>query len=244
MEKDRKTLILIPAFNEEKNIKQVISDIKQLWSEAYVLVVNDGSVDDTASIALKAGAEVISLPFNSGYGVALQTGYKYALEKGYQYLLQMDGDGQHDPVYIHNLLKPVKSGETDLAIGSRFTSEKENGTYKAGFIKRTGMKIFAVITSVLIGQKITDATSGYQAMNSKVLKFFSSDIYPVDFPDADVLIMLNRAGFRIKEVPVAMHQNGSNQYMHHGMVSFYYVFKMFLSIFLDLLRKIPKELSS
>jgi len=241
MEKDRKTLVLIPAFNEGRNLLQVIAGIKQFYPEVNILVVNDGSSDNTYTVAKKAGAEVIDLTFNLGYGVALQTGYKYALKKGYQYLLQMDGDGQHDPVYIHNLLKPVKSGETDLAIGSRFTSEKENGTYRAGFIKRTGMKIFAIITSMFIGQKITDATSGYQAMNSKILKLFSSDIYPVDFPDADVLIMLHRAGFKIKEVPVAMHQNGSNQYMHHGMIAFYYVFKMVLSIFVDLLRKIPKD---
>jgi hypothetical protein len=242
MDKNRKdTLVLIPAFNEGKNLREVISGIRQSCPEADILVINDGSLDNTSEAAIKAGAEVINLSFKLGYGAALQTGFKYALHKGYKYLLQMDGDGQHDSAYLQNLLHPVKSGETDLAIGSRFSSEREKGTYKAGFMKRTGMKIFAAITSVLIRQKITDATSGYQAMNSKVLKIYSSDIYPVDFPDADVLIMLHRMGFRIQEVPVAMHQNGSNQYMHRGMVSFYYVFKMLLSIFVDSLRKIPKE---
>ncbi|MCX5884705.1 MAG: glycosyltransferase family 2 protein [Proteobacteria bacterium] len=238
---DQNTLILIPAFNEEKNIKQVISGIKQLWPETHILVVNDGSRDDTASVALKIGGEVISLPFNLGYGVALQTGYKYAINKDYKYLIQMDGDGQHDPAYIDDLLKVVTLNEADVAIGSRFSSEEKRGTYRAGFFKKIGMKLFGLITSILIGQKVTDPTTGYQAMNRRVLEFFVSDIYPVDFPDADVLIMLHRAGFRIREVPVAMHQSVNNRSMHRGLVPLYYVFKMFLSIFVELLRKMPRR---
>jgi glycosyltransferase involved in cell wall biosynthesis len=241
MKRDKETLILIPAFNEGKNLQQVISGIQQFCPEASILVVNDGSLDDTASVAQNAGAEVITLPFNLGYGVALQTGYKYALEKGYEYLLQMDGDGQHDPAYIHDLLKAVKSGETDVAIGSRFSSKGTNGTYRAGVLKRIVMKLFALITSALIRQRITDATTGYQAMNRRVLKFCVRDLYPVDFPDADVLLMLYRAGFRIKEVPVVMHQSKNTKPMHHGIVPLYYVFKMFLSIFVELLRAMPKR---
>jgi hypothetical protein len=241
MELSKETLVLIPAFNEGKNLQRVISGIKQFYPEAHILVVNDGSEDDTFTIAKKAGAEVINLPFNLGYGAALQTGYKYALASGYEYLIQMDGDGQHDPAYIKRLLQIVKSGEADVAIGSRFSSEEEKGTYRAGFVKRAGMKLFALITSIIIGQKITDATSGYQAMNSKVLKFYARDIYPVDFPDADLLIMLHRGGFTIKEVPVAMHESWNSRPMHRGMVPLYYVFKMFLSIFVELLRKMPKR---
>jgi len=242
MEKDQKTLILIPAFNEEKKIGRVISDIEKFYQRANILVVNDGSQDDTPFIARNAGAEVINLPFNLGYGVALQTGYKYALEKGYEYVIQMDGDGQHDPAYIHDLLKVVRSGEADVAIGSRFSSEEKKGTYRAGFIKKVGVRLFGLIASILIGQRVTDPTTGYQAMHRKVLRFCTSDIYPVDFPDADVLIMLHRAGFRIKEVPVAMHQNENNQSMHRGLIALYYVFKMSLSIFVELLRKTPRKL--
>jgi hypothetical protein len=240
---DQETLVLIPAFNEAKNIGKVISGIKKLHPGAQILVVCDGSEDGTPAVAREAGAETVILPFNLGYGVALQTGYKYALAKGYEYLLQMDGDGQHDPAYMDRLLRIVRSGEADVALGSRFASPKEKGTYQAGYIKRVGMKFFALLTSVLIKQKVTDATSGYQAMNRDVLKFYASDIYPVDFPDADVLIMLHRAGFKIKEEPVAMYQSGNNHSMHRGMIPLYYVFKMFLSIFVELMRKMPKRLA-
>ena len=234
-----KTLILIPAFNEEKNIEHVISGIGECSPGVHILVVNDGSQDSTPLIARKAGAEVVSLPFNLGYGVALQAGYKYALEKGYEYVVQMDGDGQHDPAHIEDLLTVVKSGGADVALGSRFKSGERKGTYRAGLVRRAGMKLFSLITSILIGQKVTDPTSGYQALNNKVLRFYASDIYPFDFPDADVLIMLHRAGFTIKEVPVAMYQSGNNKPMHRGLVPFYYVFKMFLSISVELLRKTP-----
>ena len=242
MKPSKETLILIPAFNEEKNIEKVISGIEKRYPGTHILVVNDGSQDCTSLFARKAGAEVISLPFNLGYGVALQAGYKYALEKGYEYVVQMDGDGQHDPAYIGELLSVVTSREADIALGSRFLSREKKGTYRAGLVRRAGMKLFSLITSILIGQKVTDPTSGYQALNNKVLRFYASDIYPFDFPDADVLIMLHRAGFTIKEMPVAMHQSGNSKPMHRGLVPFYYVFKMFLSIFVELLRKTPKRI--
>jgi len=181
------------------------------------------------------------IPFFNEHLMIFVRRNKFALEKGYACIIQMDGDGQHDPAYVGELLSVVRSGEADVALGSRFKSEGKKGTYKAGFVKKAGMEFFSLLTSMLIGQKVTDPTSGYQALNNKVLKFYASDIYPFDFPDADVLIMLHRAGFRIREVPVVMHQSQNNRGMHRGMVPVYYVFKMFLSIFVELLRKTPKE---
>jgi len=232
-----KILTIIPAFNEGKTIAQVIGGIQENAPYCDILVINDGSPDTTAEHAKAAGAKVIHLPFNMGYGIALQTGYKYALEKGYHYMVQMDGDGQHDPQYIKDLLEVVTSGKADVVIGSRFSKNNKTYTYRTGWIKKTGIILFANITSIIIRQKVSDPTSGYQALNRKVAKFYASESYPCDYPDADVIIMLHRAGFQIKEVPVVMHQNRNKKSMHSGLKPLYYIFKMLLSISLTLLRK-------
>lgn len=237
MSRPGKILTIIPAFNEAGTIPQVVRGVREAIPDSDILVINDGSSDSTASLAKKAGARVVHLPFNMGYGVALQTGYKYALEKGYYYIVQLDGDGQHDPRYIKELLEVVTSGKVDIAIGSRFSKNNKNHTYRAGWIKRTGIVMFSSITSIIIGQKVSDPTSGYQAINRKVAQLYASEVYPWDYPDADVIIMLYRAGFKIKEVPVVMHQKGNKKSMHSGIKPLYYIFKMFLSIFLTLLRK-------
>ncbi|MBW2569571.1 MAG: glycosyltransferase family 2 protein [Deltaproteobacteria bacterium] len=229
-----KTLIVIPACNEEKNIAGVINGIKNVIPDADILVVNDGGEDRTEEIAMKLGVLVISLPYNMGYGTALQTGFKFALKKGYEYAIQIDADGQHDPEDIPKLLNEVFNNKADVIIGSRFLG---NGNYKASFIRRIGMLFFANLTSLIIGEKITDPTSGYQAVNKHGLQFYAGDYYPVDFPDADVIIMLHRAGLKIKEIPVTMYPGAQGKSMHSGLKPVYYIFKMFLSIFVALLRK-------
>jgi glycosyltransferase involved in cell wall biosynthesis len=234
MQKIKKSLIVIPAYNEEKNIARVIKDIKINSPSVEILVVNDGSGDATSIIAKASGAMVIDLAFNMGYGVALQTAYKYAVLEGYHYVVQLDGDGQHDAKYINVLLEELKKEETDVVIGSRFLMGK---VYKASLSRRAGMMLFNSITSIIIGQKVTDCTSGYQGIGRSVLKFFTKDIYPCDYPDADVLIMLHFAGFRIKEVPVVMFPNKDGKSIHEGLKPVYYIFKMFLSIFVTLLRE-------
>ncbi len=229
------TLIIIPAYNEAGNIARVIAATRASAPLADILVVNDGSSDDTAAIARQARARVISLLFNIGYGVALQTGYKYALAKGYRYVIQMDGDGQHEPACIPTLLAEVQSGAADVVVGSRFLG-RETGSYRVEWGRRLGMTLFGGIASFIMGQKITDPTSGFQALNREALRFFASDAYPGDFPDADVLIMLHYNGFRVKEVPVIMYCNTDGKSMHSGLKPLYYVFKMCLSIFVTLLR--------
>ena len=233
-EKKNKTLVLIPAFNEEEQIAVVIQRVKREIPEAIVLVVNDGSSDQTESRARAAGAKVLSHPFNMGYGVTLQTGYKYALKYGFEYVLQMDGDGQHDPRYLPILLQEVREGRADAVIGSRFLGE---GDYQAAWTRRVGIYLFRFIASCLCGQKITDPTSGYQALSRRAVEFCARESFPGDYPDTDVLVMMHRAGMRIREVPVCMHPNANGKSMHSGLKPLYYIYKMCLSITLNLVRK-------
>ena len=229
-----KTVVLIPAYNEERQIAAVIGRVRHAVPECDVLVVNDGSLDQTAAVARSAGATVVTHPFNMGYGVAIQSGYKYAYCQGYDFLVQIDGDGQHDAAYISTLLEPVLAGETDFALGSRFLQQE---SYRPSLSRRLGILFFRRLVSVLIGREITDPTSGYQAMNREVIRFFAGDIFPCDYPDADMLVTLNRAGFRLRELPVRMYANQEGKSMHSGLKPLYYVFKMCLSILVTLLRR-------
>lgn len=227
------SLVLIPAFNEAVRIGGVVENVRRTLPHMPVLVVDDGSRDDTAAIAKKHGAIVVSHPFNMGYGVAIQTGYKYALAHDYEYLVQIDGDGQHDPTCIPELLAVLRQGEADFVLGSRFLGS----SYRPPFARRVGMALFRWIVSRVTGRFVTDTTSGFQAFNRDVIRFFTSDIFPVDYPDADMLIMLHRAGFSMREVPVRMYENSEGKSMHSGFKPLYYMFKMFLSICVTLMRE-------
>ncbi len=228
-----KTLTIIPAYNEAPRIGRVIANVRTALPDADIVVVNDGSRDETASCARAAGASVVSHPFNLGYGVALQTGYKYALAHDYDLVLQIDADGQHEASDLPRLLEVVASGRADVAIGSRFL---QGGQYRAPLVRRLGMRLFAAIASTLTRTRVTDPTSGFQALNRRVIKYYASPAYPVDYPDADVLIMLHYAGFRFIEIPVTMYPASTGKSMHSGFKPLYYIFKMLLSIFMVLLR--------
>lgn len=228
------TIVLLPAYNETGRIERVITGIRTAAPDATVVVVDDGSEDDTARRAHEAGSIVLRLPFNMGYGVALQTGYKYALANGYNYLVQLDSDGQHDPASIPVLFDVVRSGKADLCIGSRFL---EGDTYTIPTPRRLGMILLRRVASMIIGQTITDPTSGFQAMNRKVIAFFARDLYPVDYPDTDVIVLLHQHRFRVAEAPVIMHPSSTGKSIHAGVKPLYYLFKMSLAIPLNLLRR-------
>lgn len=234
MTKENK-IIIIPVYNEEANIAGVIKDIHSILPNIDILVIDDGSHDNTAKHAIGAGASVISHPFNLGYGAALQTGFKYAIKNDYDYTVQIDGDGQHDPKFIPSLFEVVENGDADIAVGSRYLQ----GGYRSTLSRMARIFLFGRITSFIIRQRVTDPTSGFQGLNKDVIRFYASKLYPVDYPDADVLIMLHRAGFRIKEIPVVMYKKACKQSMHSGIKPLYYIFKMFLSISVTLLRKMP-----
>jgi glycosyltransferase involved in cell wall biosynthesis len=230
-------LVVIPAYNEAANIAAVVADVRESLPGFDVLVVDDGSADDTAAIGRAAGAKVLRLPVNSGYGVALQTGYMYAVRHGYGTVAQMDADGQHKAGYMPELLELVRRGEADIVIGSRFLDG--DGHYQPSRARKIGMGIFSRLASRIMRQHVTDPTSGYQVMRIDVARFFCSDVYPADYPDADILILLHRSGFRVKELGVQMRMP-SGKSMHAGHRSLYYVYKMFLSILMTLLRPSPE----
>lgn len=231
------TLIVIPAFNEGKNIARVLEGIRRCAPGLPILIVDDGSGDATAQIAREQGATVLSMPFNSGYGVALQTGFIYALKNRYTTVVQMDADGQHDPRHIIDMLQEIQTDDLDVVIGSRFLGKNK---YKTSIPKHLGMYIFGKLASFFCGQKVSDPTSGFQVLKGKAIQFVAGDSYPPDYPDADFIIMLHRCGFKIREVPVTMHASPNNKSMHHGHKTVYYVFKMLLSIIVTLLRQKPQ----
>lgn len=205
----------------------LVTRIRALHPTADVLVVNDGSTDDTADAARSAGAQVVSLPFNLGYGAALQTGYRVALDGGYQRVVQMDGDGQHPPEEICALLKRLDDGDVDLVIGSRFLGRAD---YAIPLARRLGIALFARLTGALTRRKVTDPTSGLQAMNQAVLRFYLRDFYPYDYPDADMLLRVHYAGLRFTEIPVVMRGGPPGRSMHSGLRPIYYVYKLLLSM--------------
>lgn len=229
----RKILLVIPAHNEEENIQLVLDELAELNYGFDVLVVNDESSDRTQEVLDRRGQRSIRLSSNLGYGGAVQSGFKYALAHGYDFVVQMDGDCQHDPASIPTLLEPVVSGQSDVALGSRFIGKV---TYQVPALRKAGIALFRSVVSYFIGQRITDPTSGFQALNRKVLAFYADDTYPMDYPDSDVLLELHFSGFKIREVPVVMRPRLRGVSIHGGWQTFYYLAKMFLAIFMVLLR--------
>ena len=234
---NHKTLIVIPSFNEESSIAEVLNGIKKHAPQIPILVIDDGSTDKTSQIVEAHGAKLISLPYNSGYGVALQTGYIYAHKNNYSTVIQMDADGQHDPACIQDLLRVVENSDVDVVVGSRFLGQN---TYETSLTRLVGIILFAKLASLFCKTKVSDPTSGFQAIKGNAIAFVASEYYPPDYPDADFLIMLNRCGFKVREISVKMHPSRVDKSMHGGPQSIYYVLKMFLSIFVTLLRKKPK----
>lgn len=236
MNTGRELLIVIPVHNEAASLGAVLAETRLAAPGAAILVVDDASSDESAAIARAAGAAVVSHPFNLGYGAAIQTGFRYAAAHRYRRLVQLDGDGQHPPREIPRLLAEL--GRADLVIGSRFLGR---GSYPVGPVRRLGMRLFSAAASLATGRRVTDASSGFQALNERLLRFLASQPYPSDFPDADTLIWLHRAGFRAVEVPVEMLPRRSGRSMIGSGRSVYYVFKMLLSILVTLLRPAGRD---
>lgn len=223
----REWMVLIPALDEEGRVGDVVRGIRRLHPDAIVVVVDDGSSDGTAAEARCAGAEVISHAYRMGYGAALQTGYKYALRQGVGRVVQMDGDGQHPPGEIRRLLERLDRGDLDLVIGSRFLGR---GAYRMPPVRRLGSRLFSAMTSNILRRRVTDPTSGFQALNARTLRFYRRDHYPLDFPDADTLVRVEYEGLRFDEVAVQMRPGVPGKSMHRGWAPVAYVPRALLGL--------------
>jgi glycosyltransferase involved in cell wall biosynthesis len=219
------TLLIIPAYNEGATLSRVLERVRDAALGCEVVVVDDGSSDDTAAVARSTGATVLSHPFNLGYGAALQTGYKYALSVDAELLLQMDADGQHDPAQLAALAQPIRDDELDIVIGSRFIGESD---YEMEALRSVGRWLFTTLAR-LAGLHVSDPTSGFQAMNRHVVEVYSRDSFPTDYPDVDVLLGAYRHGLRVGERPAAMAKAERASTLHGGLRPVYYVYKMLLS---------------
>jgi glycosyltransferase involved in cell wall biosynthesis len=229
-------LIVVPALNEGAAIGDVVRKILQtnLGARSVVLVVDDGSADDTNHEARRAGGRVVTLIRNLGYGYALQTGYKVALEEGFDAVVQIDGDGQHAPESIPDLLKPVLDEDYDVVVGSRALA---TAPYAMPLTRRLGQRLFSWVLEKLSGLRILDPTSGFQALGRRALALSTKQGFPADYPDADVLLFLKMHGLRIKEVPALFRPNPRGTSMHSGLLNpLYYIYKMPLSMFIVYIR--------
>lgn len=230
-----KTLIIIPAYNEEANIDHVIKTLFENTANYEVVVINDGSKDNTQKEAEKSGlATVINLPVNLGIGGGVQTGFKYAKYHDFDIAIQFDGDGQHLASELAKLIEPILKGECDICIGSRFV-EKTQG-FQSTFLRRMGIKVFEVLNSILIGQKITDNTSGFRAYNKNAIRFLSCN-YPADYPEPEAVVLLGKNDFKIKEVSVEMKEREGGVSSISGFKSAYYMIKVILAIIMSASRK-------
>src|SRR5262245_30399567 len=221
-----KVLVVMPALNEEATIGGVIADVRRAAPGVDVAVVLDISSDRTDEIARAAGAAVLRIPVRMGIGGAVRTGFRYAWQRGYDVALQLDGDGQHDPAEIPALIGPIASGEADLVIGSRFIRREG---YQSAATRRVAIRFFSWLTSRLSGQRLTDITSGYRAVGGGLLGFYARH-YPVQYPDAEAILLAVYSGFRVREVPVVMRSRRAGQSSVTLSQSVYYPMKVLVSM--------------
>ena len=228
-----RVLVVIPAHNEQASLPATLAEVRAHAPSVDVLVVDDGSHDDTARVARAQGATVVRHPVNLGVGGALQTGFRWACRRGYDIAVQLDADGQHDPRYLEALLAPVIAGHCDVSIGSRFVSATG---YRAPWNRRLGMLLFSGVVGLALGRPIYDTTSGFRAYARRVIDVCQYD-FPKDFPDAPLLIALARRGFRLEEVPVDMRERTAGRSFYTLGKQLYYPYKNLLASLMALIRK-------
>ena len=226
-------LIVIPLYNEEKNISGVISDIHENFNNADIIAVNDRSSDNTAEKLEELGVAHLDLPFNMGYAGAVQAGFKYAAGKNYDYVVQFDGDGQHMAKEIGKLYEHIKNKKADIVIGSRF---KINTDYPHPLFRRIGSSIFSLLIRWTCRKKITDPTSGFQILSRRVYMEYSGMFNYPQFPDANLIIKMLLKGYKIEETPVEMRKREHGESMHTGIIApVKYMIKIFYSILIIIL---------
>ena len=227
-------LVVIPAWNEQASIADVVGEVRRTLTEVDVLVVDDGSLDLTGVRAREAGAVVARLPYNLGVGGAMRLGFRYAVEHGYDAVVQIDADGQHDPAFVPQLLDKLTAG-ADLVIGARFAGV---GEYQARGPRRWAMTVLSRVLSRLAGTRLTDTTSGMRAASRPLVELFATH-YPVEYlgDTVETLAMAARRGFRIEQVPVAMRVRTAGKPSHTAGKATVYLGRALAVLVLALIRR-------
>lgn len=229
---NRRTLLIIPAFNEEGAIARVVHEVRDICPDLDILVADDCSADATVDQALIAGARVLQLPCHLGLGGCVQAGYKLAFEEGYDTVVRIDGDGQHDPKDIHRLLDKLRETGCEMVIGVR---AKESGGLQTHPIRKIGIHFFRLLLRPILGRPVTDPTSGFVAVNARALAVFSSS-FPLEYPEIETLVVLQRRRFRFEEVPCRMRKRMAGRSSITALKSVYYVIHVLLGVFVNILR--------
>lgn len=227
-----RVLVIIPSYNEQSSIRATVNELREQAPDVDILAVNDCSTDSTEDILTELNVKHLRLPINLGIGGAVQAGYKYADINGYDIAVQLDADGQHDPSFIKELTAPLETGEADLVTGSRFI-EKEG--FQTSGMRRFGIRFLNGLIHLMCGVKVTDATSGFRAVNSKLIRMFAED-YPTDYPEPEAIVMAKMNNMKIMEIPVVMRDRSGGVSSIRFFDSVYYMIKVSLAIFLRRLK--------
>jgi glycosyltransferase involved in cell wall biosynthesis len=229
-----RVLVILPAFNEAETIVPVIRALKREAPEYDLVVIDDGSHDETARIVEGLeGVDLVRLPYNLGIGGAMQTGYKYALRNGYDIAVQCDADGQHPVNRVKDLVTHVEAGDADLIIGSRYVADT---SYTPSLSRRVGKSVLSRLVGAVAGRGITDTTSGFRAANRNVIRVFAQQ-YPEDYPEAEALVIAHKSGLNAAEIPVEMCPRQGGQTSIRPRHAAYYMIKVGLAILIDVFRK-------
>ena len=226
-----KILMIIPAYNEQENIKETVQKIKDHKKELHYVVINDGSTDNTEQILKENNINHVKLINNLGIGGAVQTGYKYAYENNYDIAIQFDGDGQHDVNYVEKICEPLINGQADMCIGTRYL-DKSSSKFQSTFMRRLGANIISVFIKIFAGKKITDPTSGFRAVNRRVIEEFAQN-YPIEYPEPESTVSLLVNGYKVQEVPVSMNERKGGVSSIRLWKTVDYMLKVVLAIIID-----------
>ncbi|MFA6243280.1 MAG: glycosyltransferase family 2 protein [Candidatus Hydrogenedentales bacterium] len=230
----KRVLVIIPAYNEEETIASVVASLREHAPDFDILVIDDGSTDDTAKVVRElGGVELVRLPFNLGIGSAVQTGFKYALRQGYDVAVQCDADGQHPVAQLKSLVDHLEKGGADMVIGSRYVSPT---AYVPSWSRRVGKSLLSRLVNIAIGGGITDTTSGFRALNRRALRVLAKH-YPDDYPEAEALVILHRSGLRAVEIPVDMQPRQGGSSSIKPVHAAYYMVKVAMAICIDRVRR-------
>ncbi len=228
-----KAIVIVPAYNEQDNIRNTLKDLRENGAGADILVMNDCSTDRTEKILQEEGVNYLSFPVNLGIGGGVQAGYQYARDNGYGIAIQFDGDGQHEAKYLKDLMAPLISGEADIAIGSRFV---EHEGFQSSGARRLGIGILSRLIRVLCGVKVLDVTSGMRAVNRRFIEEYAEH-YAQDYPEPEALLYAGLRKARIREVPVQMKERAGGKSSISAVKSVYYMIKVSLALIIGRITK-------